>query len=41
MEDPYIRNEYEETLKQNGVTCRMDAAWYSKPNDADTKKTVV
>ena len=41
MEDPYIRNEYEETLRQNGVPCRMDPKWYLKPNDADTRKDVV
>jgi mannose-6-phosphate isomerase-like protein (cupin superfamily) len=28
MEDPHIRAEYEETLRQNGVTSRMDPAWY-------------
>ncbi len=41
MEDPYIRTEYEETLRQNGVPCRMDAKWYAKPNDADTRSEVV
>ena len=41
MEDPYIRAEYEATLKKNGVTCRMDPKWYEKPADADTKVTVV
>ena len=41
MEDPYIRNEYEATLKENGVPCRMDAKWYAKPNDADVRKEVV
>ena len=41
MEDPYIRNEYEATLKENGVPCRMDAKWYAKPNDADVRKDVV
>ena len=41
MEDPYIRNEYEATLKENGVPSRMDPKWYEKPADADTKKTVV
>jgi len=30
-----------ETLKQNGVPCRMDAKWYDKPADADTTKSVV
>src|ERR687894_1108454 len=33
MEDPYIREEYEATLKANGVPSRMDPAWYVKPND--------
>jgi hypothetical protein len=41
MEDPYIRNEYEATLKENGVPSRMDPKWFEKPADADTKKTVV
>jgi len=41
MEDPYLRREYEATLKQNGVECRMDPNWYQKPADADTKTTVV
>ena len=41
MEDPYIRKEYEETLKRNGVPCRMDPKWYEKPADADTRKEVV
>ena len=41
MEDPYIRNEYEQTLRENGVTCRMDPKWYEKPADADTRKDVV
>jgi hypothetical protein len=31
MEDPYIRSEYEETLRQNGVPSRMDPDWYVKP----------
>ena len=41
MEDPFLRSEYEAKLKANGVGNRMDAAWYDKPTDADTKKTVV
>ena len=41
MEDPYIRAEYEETLRQVGVPSRMAPEWYVKPADADTKKTVV
>jgi quercetin dioxygenase-like cupin family protein len=41
MEDPYIREEYEATLKGNGVPCRMDAKWYEKPADADVRKEVV
>ena len=41
MEDPYLRREYEATLKKNGVECRMDPKWYDKPDDADTKTTVV
>ena len=41
MEDPYLRNEYEATLKENGVTCRMDASWYTRPADADTTQNVV
>ena len=41
MEDPFIRNEYEQTLRENGVPCRMDPKWYDKPADADTRKDVV
>jgi hypothetical protein len=42
MEDPYIRDEYEATLRANDVPSRMDPKWYVKPVDADTKtKTVV
>ena len=41
MEDPYLRAEYEAKLKENGVENRMDPAWYVKPADADSKKTVV
>jgi len=32
-EDPYIRSEYEETLKQEGVRSRMNAELYGKPED--------
>jgi hypothetical protein len=28
MEDPYIRAEFEATLKQEGVASRMDPEWY-------------
>ena len=31
MEDPYLRAEYEQTLKTNGVENRMDPKWYEKP----------
>lgn len=41
MEDPYIREEYEATLRNNGVECRMDPAWYEKPEDTTTKKNTV
>ncbi len=42
MEDPYLRKEYEETLKRNGVACRMDPAWYVPPNeDGEKRDTVV
>ena len=37
MEDPYIRKEYEQILKDNQVPCRMDPKWYAKPNDADER----
>jgi hypothetical protein len=30
-EDPYLRKEYVETLKQEGVTSRMDDSLYRKP----------
>jgi hypothetical protein len=32
MEDPYIRAEYEETLKRNGVPSRMEPGWYNPPS---------
>jgi hypothetical protein len=28
MEDPSIRAEYEATLKQEGISSRMDPEWY-------------
>jgi hypothetical protein len=31
MEDPFIRAEYEETLKKNGLPSRMDPGWYVQP----------
>jgi quercetin dioxygenase-like cupin family protein len=31
MEDPFIRNEYEATLRQNKVVNRMDPNWYLQP----------
>ena len=42
MEDPYLRKEFEETLKRNGVDCRMDPAWFVPPNeDGEKRDTVV
>lgn len=41
MEDPFIREEYEATLKQNGVECRMKPEWYEKPADTTAKKSTV
>jgi hypothetical protein len=41
MEDPYLRKEFEETLKRNDVACRMDAAWYVPPNANDEKRDTV
>ena len=41
MEDPFLRTEYEAKLRKNGVENRMDPAWYQKPADADTSKSVV
>ncbi|MGE3644007.1 MAG: hypothetical protein AB7F96_09160 [Beijerinckiaceae bacterium] len=35
MEDPYLREEFEATLKKNGVPSRMDPAWFVKPNEQD------
>ena len=37
MEDPYIRTEYEATLKANGVESRMKAEWFDKPEGAASK----
>jgi hypothetical protein len=31
MEDPFIRAEYEATLKKSGVPSRMDPGWYVQP----------
>lgn len=31
MEDPFIRNEYDATLRKNKVTNRMDPDWYLPP----------
>jgi hypothetical protein len=31
MEDPYIRTEYEATLKKNEIPSRMDPGWYVQP----------
>ena len=35
MEDPYLRQEYEETLKANGAALRMEPELY----DPDNEKT--
>jgi mannose-6-phosphate isomerase-like protein (cupin superfamily) len=35
MEDPYIREEYEETLRKEGVTSRMEAAYFEKPKPGE------
>ena len=31
MEDPYILQEYLETLKQEGVPSRMKPEWFERP----------
>jgi hypothetical protein len=31
QEDPYLRQEYAETLKANGVLNRMEPKWFEKP----------
>ena len=41
MEDPFLREEYEAKLKENGIQNRMDSSWYVRPDDADTRKSVV
>lgn len=40
MEDRYIRREYEETLRKNGVPNRMEPAWYEAPTGASTGEVV-
>ena len=40
MEDPYLRREYEATLKANGVENRMDPSWYVKPEGASKGEVV-
>jgi hypothetical protein len=39
LEDPFIRDEYEATLKKNGVPSRMDPAWYAKPGEPGHVRT--
>jgi hypothetical protein len=41
MEDPYLRKEFEETLRVNGVECRMDPKWYVAPNQVSEKRDTV
>jgi mannose-6-phosphate isomerase-like protein (cupin superfamily) len=41
MEDPYVRREYGETLKRNGVELRMKPEWYVKPENTDEKMSTV
>jgi quercetin dioxygenase-like cupin family protein len=41
MEDPFLREEFEATLKKNNVPCRMDPAWYVPPNANDEKRDTV
>ena len=42
LEDPYLRKEFEETLRINGVECRMDPKWYVAPNQlSEIRDTVV
>jgi hypothetical protein len=35
MEDPYIRPEFEETLRKEGVVSRMEDAYYQKPKPGE------
>jgi mannose-6-phosphate isomerase-like protein (cupin superfamily) len=39
LEDPFIRDEYAATLKQNGVASRMDPAWYAGPGEPGHVRT--
>jgi hypothetical protein len=42
LEDPYLRKEFEETLKLNNVECRMDPKWYFAPTQvSENRDTVV
>src|SRR5262249_11976670 len=34
LEDPFLRKEYEETLRKEGVTSRMDGSLYHPPATA-------
>ena len=34
LEDPFLRKEYEETLRKEGVTSRMGEALYHQPATA-------
>ena len=40
MEDPYLRTEYEATLRANGVENRMDPGWYDKPSGGSKGEVV-
>ena len=31
LEDPFLRKEYEETLRKEGVTSKMDESLYHEP----------
>ncbi|HWL57295.1 MAG TPA: cupin domain-containing protein [Paracoccus sp. (in: a-proteobacteria)] len=39
-EDPYIRKEYEETLRQNGTVSRMEDWLYTKPKEGEERASI-
>jgi quercetin dioxygenase-like cupin family protein len=41
MEDPFLRKEFEETLKANNVPSRMDPKWFVPPNAEEQKRDTV
>ena len=39
LEDPFVREEYQKTLADNGVPSRMDPSWYAGPGEPGHVRT--